>query len=78
MNDIRTAADNTYVPDPYKRFVMSKNSAIKCDVTSCKYNLNAEHYCSLESIKVGTHEANPTVPECTDCMSFVCKPSCCG
>ena len=50
---------------------MSKNSAIKCDVTSCKYNLNAEHYCSLESIKVGTHE-------CTDCMSFVCKPSCCG
>lgn len=57
---------------------MSKNSAIKCDVTSCKYNLNAEHYCSLESIKVGTHEANPTVPECTDCMSFVCKPYCCG
>lgn len=55
---------------------MTKNSSIKCDVTSCKYNLENEHYCSLESIKIGTHEANPTVPECTDCMSFVCKCGC--
>jgi len=52
---------------------MTKNSAIKCDVSSCKYNLANEHYCTLDTIKVGTHEANPTVPECTDCMSFVCK-----
>ncbi|MCM1523269.1 MAG: DUF1540 domain-containing protein [Ruminococcus sp.] len=57
---------------------MSKNSSIKCDVTSCKHNLNSEHYCTLDSIKVGTHEPNPTVPECTDCLSFVCKGSCCG
>ena len=52
---------------------MSKNSAIKCDVTSCKYNLNAVHYSSLESIKVGTHEANPTEIKCTDCQSFELK-----
>jgi hypothetical protein len=34
-----------------------------------------EDYCSLDCIKVGTHEANPTVPECTECDSFV-KRSC--
>lgn len=55
---------------------MTKNPCIHCDVASCKYNLATEHYCTLESIKVGTHEANPTVPECVDCESFVKK--CCG
>ncbi|MDE7295368.1 MAG: DUF1540 domain-containing protein [Oscillospiraceae bacterium] len=55
---------------------MSKNSSIKCDVTSCKHNLCSEHYCSLDCIKVGTHEANPTVPECTDCLSFEKKCGC--
>lgn len=49
---------------------MTKNPSIMCDVTACKYNMNTEHYCSLSSIKVGTHEANPTVCECTDCRSF--------
>ena len=52
---------------------MSRNDSIRCDVTNCKYNMDNEHYCSLDSIKVGTHETNPTVPECTDCMSFVCR-----
>ena len=55
---------------------MPKNPSIHCDVASCKYNLASEHYCSLESIKVGTHEANPTVPECVDCESF--EKKCCG
>ena len=30
-------------------------------------------YCSLSSIQVGTHEANPTMVECTDCNSFELK-----
>lgn len=55
---------------------MSKNSSIHCDVTSCKHNMDSEHYCTLDSIRVGTHEQNPTVPECTDCMSFECKGCC--
>ena len=50
-----------------------KNPSIKCNVTSCKYNMDSEHYCTLDCIQVGTHEKNPTVPECTDCMSFVKK-----
>ncbi len=52
---------------------MTKNPSIHCDVSSCKYNLTGEHYCSLESIKIGTHEPNPSVCECVDCESFVKK-----
>ena len=55
---------------------MHKNSSIKCSVHECKYNMGTENYCSLDVISVGTHEPNPTVPECTDCNSFV-KRSCC-
>lgn len=53
-----------------------KNSCIKCSVSQCKYNMENENYCTLDCISVGTHEPNPTVPECTDCNSFV-KRSCC-
>lgn len=50
---------------------MAKNNSIKCDINQCKYNYKAEDYCTLEQIKVGTHEKNPTMVECTDCKSFV-------
>ncbi len=50
---------------------MKKNSNIKCTVSQCKNNMVTENYCCLDCICVGTHEANPTVPECTDCNSFV-------
>ena len=49
----------------------NKNSGIRCTVQACKYNMGTENYCSLDTISIGTHEANPTVPECTDCNSFV-------
>lgn len=49
---------------------MLKNPSIKCSVEQCKYHANTENYCTLDAIKVGTHENNPTVPECTDCLSF--------
>ena len=55
----------------------SPNKSIKCTVTQCAYHCQSKDYCSLSSIQVGTHEKNPTVPECTDCMSFVKKPGCC-
>lgn len=48
-----------------------KNSNIKCSVTQCKHNMVTENYCGLDCICVGTHESNPTVPECTNCDSFV-------
>ncbi|MBR5478739.1 MAG: DUF1540 domain-containing protein [Clostridia bacterium] len=51
------------------------NQSIKCTVSQCQYHCNTENYCSLSSIKVGTHETNPTMPQCTDCESFV-KKSC--
>ena len=55
-----------------------KNDSIKCTVSQCQHNMVTENYCSLGCISVGTHESNPTVPECTDCNSFVKRTGCCG
>ena len=49
------------------------NKAIKCTVSNCAYHCSNEQYCGLNSIQVGTHEANPTMSECTDCQSFKLK-----
>ena len=46
------------------------NKAIACTVNQCAHHCTDENYCSLSQIHVGTHEANPTVDQCTDCMSF--------
>ena len=40
-------------------------------------NLVTEDYCCLNCISVGTHEANPTDPQCTDCNSFEKRTGCC-
>ena len=55
-----------------------KNDNIKCTVSQWQHNMVTEDYCSLGCISVGTHEANPTVPECTDCNSFVKRTGCCN
>ncbi len=49
------------------------NKCIACTVTQCKHHSDKQNYCTLDKIQVGTHEANPTVPPCTDCNSFVLK-----
>ena len=53
--------------------VNGKNESIKCTIKNSAYNAQSEDYCTLEAIKVGTHEMNPTKKECTDCESFVNK-----
>ena len=53
------------------------NKSIGCTVQQCVHHCGNENYCSLDSIKVGTHETHPTVVECTDCESFRVKSSCC-
>ncbi len=54
------------------------NSHIECTVTQCANHSCDGNYCSLEKIRVGTHESNPTMIQCTDCESFVLcdKDSC--
>ena len=47
------------------------NRSIGCTVKQCEYHCGTENYCSLDKIKVGTHESNPTVSQCVDCESFV-------
>lgn len=53
--------------------VNGKNESIHCSIHNCTYHANKEDYCTLEAIKVGTHESNPTQKECTDCESFINK-----
>lgn len=50
-----------------------KNDCIRCSINNCEYHCQSENYCSLDEIKVGTHESNPTKVECTDCESFKLK-----
>lgn len=52
---------------------MSVNTSIKCHVDKCQHHCGTQEYCSLNAITVGTHEANPTMDQCTDCQSFVVK-----
>lgn len=47
------------------------NRHIGCEVRSCAYHCKDSDYCTLDHIQVGTHETNPTKPECTDCQSFL-------
>ncbi len=49
------------------------NECIRCTVQNCKHHCGSKDYCSLKSIQIGTHEANPTMDQCTDCQSFVLK-----
>ena len=46
------------------------NKAIRCTVSQCANHCDSAEYCALDCITVGTHEANPTVDQCTDCTSF--------
>ena len=49
------------------------NQSIKCTVQQCRHHAQKQNYCSLREIQVGTHEANPTEKQCTDCQSFMKK-----
>jgi hypothetical protein len=85
VNISRLLTDNNIALEAKKEkelFIMDmnnkqKNDCIRCTVSQCKYNMVTEDYCSLGCISVGTHESNPTVPECTDCNSFVKRTGCC-
>ncbi len=46
------------------------NKSIACTVEACRHHSCCEDYCTLDKILVGTHEANPTMDQCTDCKSF--------
>lgn len=49
------------------------NKSIECSVTSCGNHCTGENYCSLDTVRIGTHECDPTREACTDCLSFVKK-----
>lgn len=49
------------------------NKSIHCTVEQCKYNNKEENFCTLDQVDIGTHEMQPTVPQCVDCNSFEAK-----
>ena len=53
-----------------------KNDCIECTINNCAYHAGDVDYCTLETIKIGTHEPNPTTKECTDCESFANTSGC--
>jgi hypothetical protein len=52
---------------------MKTNESIGCSVQQCEHHAGSTNYCTLSKIEVGTHEKNPTEPDCTDCESFELK-----
>jgi len=52
---------------------LKANKSIECSINTCANHCSVENYCSLNKVVIGTHEANPTVTQCTDCMSFQMK-----
>ena len=47
------------------------NHAIECHVSQCNNHCGCEDYCTLDKVCIGTHESNPKMDQCTDCLSFV-------
>ena len=62
------------VPNMKEEFQMDchANKCIECTVNTCTHHCGTQNFCSLDKIHVGTHEANPTMDQCTDCLSY-CK-----
>ena len=50
----------------------STNGGCACTPNQ-SHHCKDQNYCGLNTITVGTHEANPTQKECTDCQSFQMK-----
>ena len=46
------------------------NKSIECTVSQCAHHCGEQNYCTLDCIRVVTHESNPTEVACTDCSSF--------
>lgn len=50
-----------------------ENKSISCTVKQCKNHCGSANYCSLDTVRIGTHESNPTMNECVDCESFTLR-----
>ena len=49
----------------------SGNKCIECTVRQCAHHAEQSNHCALDKVSIGTHEANPTMTQCVDCLSFV-------
>ena len=71
MNDSIIIGHNKHITEKGGRYMnCNANKSIECTVKQCAHHCDEANFCSLERILVGTHEANPSMDQCTDCMSF--------
>ncbi len=49
------------------------NKSIQCTVEQCRHHCKSHDYCSLDTVQIGTHECDPSMEQCTDCLSFRAK-----
>ncbi len=68
MNIITKASNNKYA-EVITMNCTNENKSIRCSVEQCRHHCTT-NYCTLDTVSIGTHEANPTQPECVDCNSF--------
>ena len=54
-------------------FAHKANKAIECNVVSCRNHCDSQDYCSLDHVRIGTHECHPSMDQCTDCLPFIKK-----
>ena len=47
------------------------NRSIECTVQQCANHCQNANYCSLNCVRIGTHENSPSMDQCTDCKSFM-------
>ncbi len=46
------------------------NRCIGCTVQQCAHHAGKDNFCTLDKVSIGTHEKDPTEPQCVDCESF--------
>lgn len=46
------------------------NTGVCCSVTGCANHCQDSEFCGLRTVRIGTHEQNPTQKQCVDCDSF--------
>ena len=63
-------ANNNFVVNKGRCFLMNHNDSIGCTVNECKHHCKEDNYCTLNKIEVTKHESVAKTPECTDCASF--------
>lgn len=60
-------------PSSMQGMSQDPNTSIHCTVSNCTHHCQDGQYCSLPSVRIGTHDNCPSNCQCVDCESFQAK-----